>query len=180
MWTESSEMTGNKWSLQLNLEQDKALRQLYRFYKVTTDNLPRVPRILGDLAGQFDALTDRNDSPEDLLHYMVTRRKDGLWEKLGRVPQPEEAYSVVKLDAEHWPHLDAIYEELQIGSDNFAFDEDLAAKFSREFARRTGRVVPALVLAAAVIARRKNSGLKTLKPKKDENDLGFRDIDEVA
>jgi hypothetical protein len=120
-------------------------------------------------------MTDRSDSSEDVLHYMVTRRKDGKWEKLGKGSTPEHTF-FDKFDDDDWKAIDAIYEELQIASDNFAFDEVLSKKFAREFARRRGRVVPALELAAAVVTRRKGAKLKTLKPKPSEDDLGFNDI----
>jgi hypothetical protein len=169
-----------KQSLRLSADEDRALRVLYRSFAVTTDNLLRLPAVGRDLVSQFNALTGRDDSIEDVVHYMFTRRKKKQWEKLGRVQSPEEAYEAVKLDAEHWPHIDAIYEELQIASDNFAFDDELATKFAKEFAKRTGKIIPPMVLAAAVIARRKSAGLKTLKPKRDDDDLGFADIDQVA
>lgn len=173
-------MATTKQSLRLNNEEDHALRVLYRSFGVTTDNLIRMPAIAKTLVNQFNALTDRSDSVEDVVHYMFTRRKKKQWEKLGRVPAPAEAYEAVHLDAEHWPHVDAIYEELQIASDNFAFDDELSKKFAAEFAKRTGKIIPPMVLGAAVIARRKSAGLTTLKPKKSGDDLGFADIDEVT
>lgn len=173
-------MATTKRSLRLNVEEDRALRVLYREFGVSTDNLTRLPEQANELVDQFNALTGRGDAVEDVLHYMFTRRKKKQWEKLGRVKPPEEAYEAVKLDAEHWPHIDVIYEELQIASDNFAFDEELSKKFAQEFARRTGKVLPPMLLAAAVISRRKAAGLKTLKPKRAGDDLGFGDIDQVT
>lgn len=173
-------MATTKQSLRLSVDEDRALRVLYREFKVTTDNLIRLPSIARELVLQFNALTGRSDSVEDVVHYMFTRRKKAQWEKLGHVKPPEEAYEAVKLDSDHWPHVDAIYEELQIASDNFAFDDEMSKKFSQEFAKRTGKVIPPMVLAAAVISRRKKAGLKTLKPKRDDGDLGFGDIDQVT
>lgn len=173
-------MATMKRSLRLNVEEDRALRVLYWEFGVSTDNLTRLPSLAQELVDQFNALTGRGDKVEDVIHYMFTRRKKKQWEKLGRVKPPEEAYEAVKLDAEDWPHIDVIYEELQIASDNFAFDEELAGSFAKEFARRSGKVLPPMLLAAAVISRRKSAGLKTLKPKRGDGDLGFSDIDQVT
>jgi hypothetical protein len=173
-------MVRMKQSLRLNAEEKKALEMLYIEVGVTTDNLPRVPYVLKALVDDFNALTDRNDSKEDILHYMMTRRKKKDWPKIGRGKQPDEVHDAVKLNAEDWPHVDAIYEELQIASDNFACDERLSKKFAREFAKRTGKVIPPMLLAAAVICRRKSARLATLKPRSTPDDLGFRDIDKVA
>jgi len=73
-----------------------------------------------------------------------------------------------------------IHEELQIASDNFALNPELAEKLQKELARRAGRIVPSMILAAAMISRRKAGGLATLKPKRLDQDLGFADIDQVA
>jgi hypothetical protein len=37
-----------------------------------------------------------------------------------------------------------------------------------------------MILAAAIIHRRKIGALATLKPKPDDGDLGFSDIDKIA
>ena len=114
-----------------------------------------------------------------MLHYMMTRRKKKDWPTIGRGKQPDEVHEAVKLDAEDWPHVDAIYEELQIASDNFAATKKLSKKFAREFAKRTGKVIPPMLLAAAVICRRKSARLATLKPRSTQDDLGFSDIDKL-
>ena len=73
--------------------------------------------------------------------------------------------------------LDLIYEDFQVASDNYALDAELARRLQDEFARRTGRIVPPMILAAAMIRRRKDGVLATLRPKAQDSDLGFRDID---
>jgi hypothetical protein len=65
---------------------------------------------------------------------------------------------------EELKQLDAIHEELQIASDDFALSAEAGKKLQEEFARRTGRVVPPMILAAAMIHRRKIGALATLKP----------------
>jgi hypothetical protein len=67
-----------------------------------------------------------------------------------------------------------------IASDNYALSEQVGRRLQEEFARRAGRIVPTMILAAAMIRRRKAGALATLKPKAGDNDLGFADIDQVA
>ncbi len=116
---------------------------------------------------------------------MISRRKDNKgsrkgWVKLGRRPSGHATYPHETFSDEELKHLDAIHEELQIASDHFALNADLAKKLQDEFARRAGRIVPSMVLAAKMIARRKAGVLATLRPKSADEDLRFTDIDQVA
>jgi hypothetical protein len=111
---------------------------------------------------------------------MITRRKRGKWERLGRNAGGAFQRPQIAFTEEEIAHLDAIHEELQIASDNYAINTDAARWLQEEFARRTDRVLPPMMLAAAMISRRKAGNLATLKPKSDDQDLGFSDIDQVA
>ena len=174
-----SGMTRTK--LQLKPEEDHLLRILYKQFGITTDNFPRMPDKLDEFAETFNNLTGRGDTAPELLHYMITRRKKSQWVKLGRKKLSAQQESTSHLfSAEDWQHIDAIYEEFQIPSDNFSLDPDLSKKLQDEFARRSGRIVPAMVISAAMVTRRKAGKLTTLKPKSSDNDLAFGDIDEVA
>jgi len=86
----------------------------------------------------------------------------------------------LSLSEDDFKHLDAIHEEFQIASDNYALDGELAKRLQEEFARRSNRIIPTMILAAAMVRRRKAGALATLRPKSDDNDLGFSDIDKVA
>jgi len=86
----------------------------------------------------------------------------------------------ILLSEEDLKHLDAIHEEFQIASDKYALDGELAKRLQGEFARRSNQIVPAMILAAAMVRRRKAGALATLRPKTDDSDLGFSDIDKVA
>jgi hypothetical protein len=50
----------------------------------------------------------------------------------------------------------------------------------KEFAKRTGRIIPHMILAAEMITRRKSGNLATLKPKAGDQDIGFTDIGQVG
>lgn len=173
-------MPSTRRSLRLLPHEDELLRALYREFGVPTDQCPQRPDDLTNLVESWNNLTGRSESAPDVLHYMVTRRKNGQWERLGRNAGGEFARPKVDLSHEELKHLDDIHEELQIASDNFALNADLAQTLQEEFARRAGRIVPAMILAAAIINRRKAGALATLKPKPDERDLGFSDIGQVG
>lgn len=176
-------MSKLKQSLRLQPEEDKLLRTLYKQFGVTSDRFPQYPEALHEFLETWNNLTGRQDSAADVLHYIFTQRKQGLWVKLGRKPKSKYTPTntiACRFTDDDWKHLDALYEELQIPSDNFALDDELGQKLTDQFAQRTGKIVPTLVLCAAMITRRKGGTLTTLRPKKDDADLGFGDIDEVA
>ncbi|MDC0936195.1 hypothetical protein OAS39_07895 [Pirellulales bacterium] len=167
--------------LQLKPEEDHLLRILYKQFGITTDNFPRVPDKLEEFTNTFNGLTGRSDTAPEILHYMITRRKKSNWVKLGRQKQADlEQSPSYQFTKDDWRHIDAIYEEFQIPSDNFSLDPELSKKLQDEFARRSGRIIPALVISAAMVTRRKAGKLATLKPKTTERDLGFADIDELT
>lgn len=173
-----SGMTRSK--LKLKPEEDHLLRILYKQFGITTDNFPRMPEKLEEFTATFNGLTGRTDAAPDVLHYMITRRKKGKWEKLGRKTTEGQSSDSHKFTPDEWVHVDAIYEEFQIPSDNFSLDGELSKKLQDEFAKRTGRIVPAMVISAAMVTRRKAGKLSTLKPKAVRDDLAFGDIDEIA
>ncbi len=172
-------------SIGLQDHEDALLRTLYREFNITIDQYPQRPDDLIRLVSTWNNLTGRDDSGPDLLHYMISRRKDNKgsrkgWEKLGRNAGGEFTPPRFSFSDDELKHLDTIHEEFQIASDNYALDGDIAKRLQDEFARRTNRIIPSMVLAAAMISRRKAGALATLRPKTDEQDLGFSDIDKVA
>lgn len=173
-------MPTTRQSLRLLPHENEVLRTLYREYDIPTDQYPQRAEDLNRLVENWNNLTGRKEGAPDVLHFMITRRKKGEWEKLGRNAGKDFSRPTVEFSEEELKHLDAIHEEFQIASDNFALDAKLAEKLQKEFARRAGRIVPPMILAAAMINRRKAGALATLKPKSDDQDLGFSDINEVA
>jgi hypothetical protein len=173
-------MPKTRQALRLLPHEDELLRTLYKEFNIPTDQFPQRPDELMGLVGAWNNFTGRAESAPDVLHYMVTKRKKGKWERLGQGAGDGFTPTSVQFTEEEYKHLDAIHEDLQIASDNFALNAELANKLHEEFARRTNRIVPPTILAAAMIRRRKAGALATLKPKAHDQDLGFRDIDEVA
>ena len=173
-------MPATRRLLRLLPHEDELLRTLYRNFNIPTDQYPQRPDDLIRLVTSWNELTGRNESPPDVLHFMISRRKKKNWEKLGRDAGGTFTPTEVSFTEEDNKHLDSIHEEFQIASDNYALNADAAKRLQDEFARRAGRIVPAMVLAAAMISRRKAGALATLKPKADDQGIGFSDIDKIA
>jgi hypothetical protein len=172
-------------SLGLQDHEDALLRTLYREFDITIDQYPQRPEDLARFVRTWNDLSGRDDAAPEVLHYMISRRKDNKgnrkgWEKLGRHAGGGFKRPRVVLSEEELNHLDSIHEEFQIASDNYALNSELAKKLQDEFARLTGRIVPSMILAAAMIRRRKAGALATLRPKASDQDLGFTDIGQVA
>ena len=178
-------MSKRRFSSRLQDHEDALLRTLYREFDITIDQYLQRPDDLVRFVGTWNNLSGRDDTGPDLLHHMISRRKDNKgarkgWEKLGRDAGGGFKRPQVDLADEDMAHLDAIHEEFQIASDNYALNSELGKKLQDEFARRTTRIVPAMILAAAMINRRKAGALATLRPKATDQDLGFTDLDQVA
>jgi len=69
----------------LQVHEDELLRTLYREYNITIDQYPQRPDDLIRLVGTWNNLTGRDDSGPDILHYMITRRKDNKGVRKGWV-----------------------------------------------------------------------------------------------
>src|SRR5262245_33924247 len=121
-------------TLQLQKDEDTSLRRLYRGFNIPTDQYPHRPDDLQRLVSAWNQLTGRNESPSDVLHYMITRRKKGKWERLGRDVGGDFQHPEVVFTDEEITHLDAIHEELQIASDNYAINPEAAKRLQEEFA----------------------------------------------
>src|SRR5689334_15691454 len=66
--------------IRLNPIEHSTLARLYEDRRIATDRYMHRPKDLRDLTNTFNGLTDRHDSPEDILHYMQTqRRRAGQW-----------------------------------------------------------------------------------------------------
>ena len=170
-------------SLQLQPHDDTLLRTLYREFNITIDQYPQRPEDLTRFVQSWNNLSSRDDTAQDILHYMISKKKNLFngpgWEKLGRDAGGDFKSEKLDFSEDQFKTFDLIYEDFQIASDNYALDAEVARRLQDEFARRTGRIVPPMILAAAMIRRRKDGVLATLRPKAQENDLGFTDIDQV-
>ena len=161
----------------LTPDEEKVLQFLYLQHRIPTDQFKRRRGTLNDLTKEFNLLTERNDSPDDLLHYMINRRKGGKWPRLGSKHEKLNSLQEGILTQEEWKILEIIYLDINRGSDNFAFDKNLRINLAKRFAAESGKYIPGDKLSAAIEARRKEGTWvllhrKPLKP--------FSDMDAVA
>lgn len=170
-------------TIKLSPDHDLFLRRHHRQSGVPDGQFPQRPVFWRRFTDQWNAATDRDDTPEEVLHYITTRRKrprgrPGRWDPFGddylKLKGPEESL----LREKEWKIVADIYLTFDEGSDNMLYDTELRTRFLLEFANRTGRHLPPLLFTAALVARRKDGKLPTLNTK--DGDLGFGDMDEIA
>ena len=166
-------------AISLTPDEDRLLRTLHRQTGVPDGQFPQRQRFWSRFTRTWNQATGRHDTPEEVLHYITTQRKQAKWFQFGKdhkrlkTPEPD------LLTDDQWKELDRIYEELNVASDNYLFDRDLRAEIVRRFVASTGEHVPELVLVAAMVARRKSGKLPCLEPG-GADDIGFGDLDEVG
>src|SRR5277367_5587214 len=114
--------------LQLLPHEEELLRTLYREYEIPTDQYPHRPDDLSRLVETWNGFTGRKEPGPEVLHYMVTKRKNGEWERLGRKAGSGFAPQRLTFTPEEFGQLDAIHEELQIASDRYALNPEAANK----------------------------------------------------
>ncbi|HWB08376.1 MAG TPA: hypothetical protein VG826_04095 [Pirellulales bacterium] len=172
-------------SLRLFDYEREQLVDLYRRYRIPIDQFESRADELERFTGEWNESSGRKDAPGEVLHYMRTQRKRGLWVRLDGNHQLSPP--VVVLSLEEGDILVKIYTEnvalLASGSDNIAYSDEVASMIAREFAAATGRIVPAYQLVAKLTAFRKRG----LLPKIDRTiveqgseDIGFDDIDQAS
>src|SRR5438067_9238452 len=101
-------MATPRMTLCLQKEEDVSLRALYREFNIPTDQYPHRPDDLHRLVSAWNQLTGRNETTSDVLHYMITRRKKGKWERLGRDAGGDFQRPHAAFTEEEIAHLDAI------------------------------------------------------------------------
>lgn len=173
-------MAKRRKAIRLTPDEHRLLSTLHRQSGVPDGQFPQRPKFWRQFTSTWNSATGRNDSPEDVLHYIVTQRKQALWfrfegdHKRLSVPEPDI------LTPQQWEVVNALYVEMGVASDNFLFDRDLRRELLKRFVARTGAHVPELLFTAALVARRKGGLLPKTETGEGEGDIGFGDINEVA
>ena len=138
-------MSMRRKSIKLLDHERRILVDLYLRWRIPVSQFKSRPEDKRRFVEEWNRLSQRNNAPCDLIHYMKTQRKRSLW---------------VRLDGEHKaapPKAEFTAEETEIlleicrefvtvqgnGSDTLDYDEDVAEQIAKAFARETGRVVPA-------------------------------------
>lgn len=168
----------------LDENEKKVAKNLYKAYRVPTDQLRRCPDILHEIAGGFERLTSRRIEPGILLRYMFNRRKQNDWPRLGR--RAEKFVSLLSLlPPDQVAALEQVYEKIGKSVDLYQFRPTLMRQLAQDFHTATGIDEDGEVLAAVMTARRKRGLWPALFSEQQEELRGktaggsFSDIGEV-
>jgi len=173
-----------KQSIRLNPADREVLVTIYLERRLAVDRYEERPKELKDLTDAFNALTERSDPPEDILHYMRTQRKNGKWPRLGDTARKVSGSLEEMMSPEDRNVLEACYVKIgkthEKGNDSFAHDPELMRELEKEFLNATGRYVHGSQLLAALTKLRKAGDLEKLKIQKHGRRETFGDMDEAA
>jgi hypothetical protein len=134
------------------------LENLYVAQAVALDQFRRTPEALDAIAAAFNRVTSRDAdplSPGLLLRYMMNRRKEKDWPKLGtaarKFPMVRDLLSERQTEA-----LRQVYLALDETSDEFLFRPRLLHKLEDLFERQVGTRVAGSTLVAVIMGKRKH------------------------
>lgn len=162
--------------IRLNPIERETLARLYVERLIATDRYMHRPRDLKDLTDTFNALTGRDDTPEDVLHYMQTkRRRSGQWPTLDGNHRRLSVVLGNLIEADFIDVLKSLYTELKRGAEAFIQDRALGRVLERRFFEVTGVQKRAFVLATAMMELRKDGMMPTI----ERRDQGFNDFDQA-
>lgn len=140
--------------MRLAAEEKHCLEELYLYHNVAIDQLRRAPLVLKNITDAFCSMTGRDCDAATLHRYMMNRRKNADWPKLGakarKFPGAAEEFAEDELTL-----LESLYIEVDETSDELLLSPKIAKEVSLRFAKETGRIVPGPTLVAAIFQRRK-------------------------
>jgi hypothetical protein len=164
----------------LSVAEDQLLRHLYLEYGFPSDQYERRPAERHRFVEHWNDLSERNDTEQDVIKYIISERKQGRWVKFNGTHNKLASMPDDFLGPAEWGALRTAYTTVLVsrglGSDNLRFDQDLGQALADEFKTLTGRAVNYALLLAAIEAKRKRG----LWVKIGKRRCGFDDIDEVA
>jgi hypothetical protein len=174
-------MSEHRKSLKLFEHERPLLIEIYLKWRIPVDQFENRPHDLDAFISTWRTLTGREDTGSELIHYMRSQRKRGLWVKMDG--EHKKAPPLPEMSAEEIEVLVAVFEDnvtsLSVGSDVLAYNEEIAELIAKEFFALTGRIVPASDLIAKLTALRKRGLLPKVGKQPKPDDIGFDDIDEV-
>ncbi len=175
-------MAKRRQSIRLMPDEDQFLRTLHRQSGVPDGQFPQRPSFWSRFTATWNEATGRTDTKEEVLHYIMTKRKKGLWFRFDGDHKRMSTPEFNLLTPEQWEVVDGIYAEFGVAADNFLVDSDLRKQILAMFMERTGEYISELTFVAALVARRKGGFLPKTDPGHlpPDGELGFGDIGEVA
>jgi hypothetical protein len=175
-------MATRRKSIKLLPNERQDLVDVYLEWRIPIDQYEIRPDDLRAFVNEWQQRCGRKDAPGEVLHYMRTQRKRGLWVTFDG--QHESTPNGASFTADEIEILVCIFHDnvtvLESGSDVLAYDDEIADLIAKGFAEQTGRIVPAHQLIAKLTALRKRGLLTKVGERvQGSSEIGFSDIDQV-
>jgi hypothetical protein len=176
-------MAMKRKSIKLLDHERQMLIELYLRWRIPIDQFENRPEELSEFTAEWRRLSQRTDTAPDLIHYMRSLRKRGLWVRLEGASATPPA--LPEMTAEETEVLVNIFYEhvtmLASGSDVLAYDDEIGKLIAKEFLAATERYIPPYQLIAKLTALRKRGLLPKVSDQDvSGDDVGFDDIDEAV
>lgn len=172
-------MAERRKSMPLKRHEDRLLKHIYLEYRYPLDQYAQRPRAFSRLVEEWNARSGRTDSPDDVRHYMLTKRKCRKWVTFDGNYEPLRSPTAHDLTVREWDALRSIWVGIGVGREQYAVNPGLRARLASEFFQRTGHAITADLLYAAAMAMQKHWENHWPKIETDSG-MGFRDIGEVG
>jgi hypothetical protein len=104
-------MAVTRKSIRLSPDEDDLLRQRYLARRIPIDQYEKRPDDLDSFVAEWCRLSERNDSPGEVLGYMRGKRKHKKWPTLDGEHQRCPSIPEGVLTEDQWAHLEAVYAE---------------------------------------------------------------------
>ena len=154
-------------------DEKPVLEQLYIAHGVAADQLRRAPDVLMEITDAFNHFTGRDIDPGLLLRYVINRRKQADWPKLGAKARKFDSV-LNELTSAQLEILRQIYLDLDVPSDQFLFKVKYARDIEQRFHGLSGIKIPGYKLVAVIVAKRKRGLWVKIR------DEGFGDVEQLA
>ena len=167
-------------------DEDQLLRKFYKHARIPVDQFKkRPPDDLESFVRNWNRATNRSDKPDEILHYVMTKRKNGDWPRLdGNHKSAPSIHNLIEFNERDWETLLAVYEQVvvpqDIGTDSLVHDDELAELVAYKFCQATGQAIPSHLLVAAIMAKRKRKDwVKLPSSGEARRGLDFNDLDDL-
>lgn len=175
-------MSTRRIAIRLTRDLDQMLRRQYKQWRIPRGQLKSHPDYLDAFTEEFNGRAGTNFASSEILHYIDTQQKI-----TARLEEPwptfAGAHKVLPPVAnvfthEHLAVLKGLWREhimpLNLGTDGFAYRDNLVELLASRFEKATKLKVPGMILAARIETERKHGNWLCLK------NAGFDDLDLIA
>jgi hypothetical protein len=175
-------MSTKRKSIRLLAHERRVLIELYLRWRIPVSQFKSRPEDTQAFVEEWNHLSQRKDAPDEVIHYMRTQRKRGLWVRFNG--EHQQAPPKEKFSAEETEVLVEVYREnaglFGKGTDVLDHDDELTALITKIFAERTGRYVAPHHIKTKLTAIRKRGLLLPVEQPPPDSVEGFKDMDKLS